>query len=427
MTTPEHESAEQGAGPHPRDGESRWMTPGVASVGLASMGSDAGHEITTSLLPTFLTSTLHAGPAALGAIEGVSDALVGLSKLAGGPLSNDPTRRAKIASGGYLVTAVATAAVGLATAVWQVAVLRAVAWMSRGVRSPARDTLLMSLVPRRAFGRASGLERAGDNAGALLGPLLASALVGLVGIRHAMLLAFIPGAFAAGAIMVAAREARRVCNSGPGRRTLSLHLRELRQAGLARTLTPAALFEFGNVATTLLILRATDLLQTDTRSLTAATSVAILLYAGHNGAAMITSPVAGHLSDRINPWVVLAVGSGSYIAAYAIFAWDQDSWPVLLGAFLLAGAGIGFAETAQTTQVALALPDHLRGSGYGALGLLQSLGDLGASVVVGVLWSLTNATVAFGYAGLWMLASVIASYVVLSGAGRHRVEHAGPD
>lgn len=53
-------------------------------------------------------------------------------------------------------------------------------WMSRGVRSPARDTLLMSLVPRRAFGRASGLERAGDNAGALLGPLLASALVGLV-------------------------------------------------------------------------------------------------------------------------------------------------------------------------------------------------------------------------------------------------------
>jgi len=108
-----------------------WLTPGVVSVGLASLGSDAGHEMTTSLLPTFLTSTLHAGPAALGAIEGVSDALTGLSKLAGGPLAADPSRRGGLASGGYLVTAFATAAIGLATAVWQVALLRALAWTSR--------------------------------------------------------------------------------------------------------------------------------------------------------------------------------------------------------------------------------------------------------------------------------------------------------
>lgn len=59
------------------------------------------------------------------------------------------------------MTAFATAAIGLATAVWQVALLRALSWMSRGLRSPARDTLLVSLVPPAAFGRASGLERGG--------------------------------------------------------------------------------------------------------------------------------------------------------------------------------------------------------------------------------------------------------------------------
>ena len=64
------------------DPDRSWLTKGVLSVGAASLGSDAGHEMTTSLLPTFLTSTLHAGPAALGAIDGVSDALIGLSKLA---------------------------------------------------------------------------------------------------------------------------------------------------------------------------------------------------------------------------------------------------------------------------------------------------------------------------------------------------------
>jgi hypothetical protein len=72
---------------------------GALGVGTASFFSDAGHEIASSVLPSFLTVTLHAGPGALGAIEGTSDALVGLSKLAGGPLSNDPERRGRAGSG----------------------------------------------------------------------------------------------------------------------------------------------------------------------------------------------------------------------------------------------------------------------------------------------------------------------------------------
>ncbi len=386
-----------------------WLTPGVSSVGAASFFSDAGHEMATSVLPSFLTSTLHTGPGTLGAIEGVSDALVGLSKLAGGPLSNDPRRRATIASGGYLGTAIATAAIGLATAVWQVAILRAVAWMSRGIRSPARDTLLVSLVPREAYGRASGVERAGDNAGAIAGPLLASLLVGVVGIRHVIFLALIPGLFAAVAITIAAREARSALSDVVGRRTLTLNLRELWHAGLPRALAPAALFELGNVATTLLILRTTDLLHANGRSLTAATSVAIVLYAAHNGAATVAALVGGQLADRLNPRIVFAAGAGVYVASYVIFALNQHAWPVLLIGFCLAGVGIGFAETAESTVVALMLPDRLRGNGFGVLGLVQSLGDLGATLVVGVLWATTSASLAFCYAAAWMAASLLAS------------------
>jgi sugar phosphate permease len=149
--------------------DQRWLTPGVGGVGAASLFSDAGHEVTTAVLPSFLTVGLGASAGALGVIEGVSDALIGVMKLLGAPLANDPARRGRIASGGYLGTAIATGAIGAATTVWQAGALRALAWVSRGLRSPARDSLLASLAPRSAYGRAFGLERAGDNVGAVIG------------------------------------------------------------------------------------------------------------------------------------------------------------------------------------------------------------------------------------------------------------------
>lgn len=387
--------------------DQHWLTPGIASVGVASFASDASHEVVTSLLPGFLSSTLHAGPAALGAIEGVSDALTGITKLVGGPLAADRERRGRLASGGYLVTTLATAAIGLTTAVWQVAVLRALAWASRGVRSPARDTLLMSLAPSQAYGRASGLERAGDNLGALVGPLLASLLVALVGVRHAMLWSFVPGLLAVAAITVAAREARRALVEPGAKRRLSFNLRELREAGLARVLVPVACFELGNLATTFLILRATTQLEAAGRSTTAATSLAILMYAAHNAAATGASLVGGSLADRRGPRVVLIAGAGVYVVAYLLFGLGPAGWATPLIGFVLAGIGIGMAETSESTFVARQLPDRLRGNGYGLLGLTQALGDLGASLVAGALWAAGSAALAFGYAAAWMVAAAV--------------------
>lgn len=404
-----------------RGTDDRWLTRGVLGVGGASLFSDSSHEMVTSVLPALLTSTLHAGPAALGAIDGVADALTGLSKLAGGPLANDPQRRAGLASGGYLATAVATAAIGVTTAVWQVAILRALAWVSRGIRSPARDMLLTSLTPRSAWGRAFGVERAGDNLGAVVGPLAASVLVAAVGVRHTMLLAIVPGLLAAIAITVAGRETRQVLAGPEQRRTLSLRLRDLRSVGLAGVLAPIVLFELGNLASTLLILRATTVLTTGPRTVVAATSLAILLYAAHNAVAAAAALGGGQVADRLGPRWVFAAGAVAYVAAYGLFAGGARQWPGMLVAFVLAGMGIGFAETAESAVVSAALPEHLRSNGLGVLGLTQALGDLGATVVAGLLWSLTSPRVAFGYAVVWMAASLATIGVqALRPAGRSR-------
>ncbi len=379
----------------------RWLTRGVAGVGLASFFSDSGHEITTSVLPAFLTVTLRASASVLGIIEGVSDALTGVAKLIAGPLANDEDRRLRMASGGYLVTAAATGAIGLATTIWQAGALRATAWLARGVRSPARDAMLASLAPPEAYGRAFGLERAGDNLGAVVGPLLAAALVASLGIRPTMYLAAIPGLFAALAIILAATEARR--RHDPVKRRFSLECSGLREAGLLRPLLPIAAFELGNMATTLLILRATTLLHVPGRSIAAATSLAVLIYAGHNLFAAIVAAVGGHWIDRAGPRIAFASAASLYILSYVLFAVAGSGWLLLVIAFLLAGSGIGLAETAESALVARLLPDALRGSGFGILGGVQSFGDFASSAAVGVLWTTVSPTAGFLYAAGWMI------------------------
>jgi MFS family permease len=390
--------------------DGRWLTPGVGAVGATSFFSDTGHEITTSILPTFLTGTLGASASALGLIDGVSDALIGVMKIIGGPLANDPQWRARTASGGYLGTAVATGAIGAATTVWQVGVLRATAWVSRGLRSPSRDALLASLAPESAHGRAFGVERAGDNLGAVAGPLLAAALVVLVGVRHTLYLAAVPGVLAAIAITVAARQARghRPPAGAAGARQ-RMQLRTLGEAGMLRALLPVALFECGNVATTLLILRATQLLTAQGHSVARATSLAIILYAGHNVVAAIASLTAGHWYDRVGPRLVFGCGATAYVLGYLLFAAGGSGMWIVVAGFAAAGAGIGLAEPTQSAVVAQLLPDHLRGSGFGLLGAVQAGGDLAATVVAGVLYTAFSPAVAFGYAAVWMLAAVISS------------------
>jgi MFS family permease len=389
--------------------DEQWLTPGVASVGAASLFSDLGHEMTTSVLPTFVTSTLHSGPGALGVIEGVADALVGISKLAGGPLAAEPNSRARLVRGGYLGTALATGAVGIAGAIWQVAILRSVAWISRGIRSPARDALLYSLVPTTAYGRASGLERAGDNLGAVGGPLLAALFVAVLGIRPALLIAAIPGLFAAVAITIAAREATKHVGADKGRKILRYNLRELHDSGLTRVLAAPTLFELGNIAASLLILRATVLLHHDGRSVATATSIAVLLYAGHNLAATATALVAGRMIDRSGPRAAIATAGITYLAGYALFAAGPHSWLLLLVGFVLAGAGIGFGEPAESAAIAYVLPDRLRPNGFGLLGVVQGIGALTSSAVVGLLWAKVSAVAGFAYAAAWMLGALLTS------------------
>ena len=378
----------------------RWLSPGVAGIGTASLLADVGHEIPTALLPNLLTATLGAPASALGLIEGVADGLAGTARLAGGALADDPRRRRTLAVGGYTTTAVLSGLIGMTTAVWQVGMLRAGAWAARGLRVPARNALLADIVPPTAYGRAYGFERAMDNLGAIAGPLLALALVSLVGVRTAIALSIIPGLLAALAIIYAIRHTTHAKQRQ--RQPLRLRIRPVLTGRLGRFMIGVSAFEFGNVAATLLILRATELLAPG-RSQDRATQLALGLYVAYNLAATLASIPAGRLGDRRGAALVLALGVGLFGLAYAGFAAGGTSVLALAPWFIAAGVAIGCVETAEHAAVAALAPVELRGSAFGLLAGVQSFGNLAASTIAGLLWTLASPRLAFGYLVGWML------------------------
>src|SRR5579863_10745439 len=153
----------------------RWLTRGVFGIGLASLCSDWGHEIGTSLLPILLAG-LGAPAYALGVIEGVADGVSSFAKLAGGWIADRPAWRKPIAVTGYLLTALSTFTFGFVGAWPQILAARAIGWVGRGARGPSRDVLLIDAVAPSQVGRAFGFERTMDTCGAILGPLCATAL-----------------------------------------------------------------------------------------------------------------------------------------------------------------------------------------------------------------------------------------------------------
>ncbi len=385
--------------------DERWLNRGVGAIGSASLLSDLGHEVPTSLLPSLLTSTLGAPAAALGLIEGVADALAGAAKLAGGALADDPERRRATAVGGYTATAVLSSAIGLATAAWQVGVLRSGAWIARGIRGPSRNALLADVVAPSAYGRAYGFERAMDNLGAIGGPLLALALVATVGVRTAILLSIVPGLLAAVAMIVGIRAAPRA--ERRAHRPLRLQVRPVLRGRLGRLFVGIGAFEAGNVAATLLLLRATDLLEPG-RGHDSAVQAAILLYAGYNAAATLASLPGGHWIDRTGPVRVLAAGFGCFAIAYSGFALVGGTLVPLALLFALAGIGIGLVETAENAAVAALAPESVRGSAFGLLAGMQSFGNLAASGLAGLLWTVVSPEAAFAYLAAWMVIAIAA-------------------
>jgi MFS family permease len=369
-----------------------WLNRTVLGVGLTSLFSDWSHETATAVLPAFLAA-IGAGPVWLGAIEGIADGLSSFTKLAAGHYTDRLKRRKPLAIFGYAFTALSTASFAFATHAYHVLFGRAAAWLGRGVRSPAKKALLAADVPPNAYGRAFGLERLMDTAGAIGGPLTALWLLEVTGhsFRKVFLWTLLPGLIAVASFWLLVRERPMAVRP---QRSFLIGLKAL-PPSFHRLLVGVGIFGAGDFSHSLLILYATRML-TPVHGMARAASYAVGLYTLHNVFYAGSAYASGWLSDHIpHRKGVLAAGySLAGVTAILLTTGTNSLW-LLAQIFVLAGLYIGTEEALEDSLTAEIVPKEQHGMAFGTLAAVNAVGDFFSSLLVGFLWSAYNVQTAF--------------------------------
>ncbi len=365
-----------------------------------------------------------ASPVVLGFIEGVADALSSFVKLGAGYHSDKIGHRKTWTAIGYVLTALGKPIFAFAFAWPLILVGRVVSWLGRGVRSPLRDAMLAASVAPQDRGKAFGFHRMGDTAGAVLGPLIAFWLLGVLAkrpdtveavarwipslsgapggaFRIIFLVTLLPGVLSVATLLLV-KEKRRPPNHALG---FMAALRAMPRA-YRRFLVGAGVFGIADFAPTLMILRATTVLEPQMGMLEAS-RVVTLLYLVRNIVYAAASYPIGAMSGRFDRNRYLAIGYGIAVITFLGFAFVVPSIWWFAVFFMLSGVFIAWEDTVEGIAVRDYVEESLSGTAYGVLGVVNGIGDFVSSFIVGLLWTTVSPTWGFGYAVIVCLAGTI--------------------
>jgi MFS family permease len=370
-------------------------------LALASLFSDVSTEMLYPVLPVFLTQTLHASGSIVGLIDGFAQALQNIVQGFSGTLADRLRRRKPIALAGFLLSAISKPLMGLATAWPALFGVRLLDRLGAGTRSAPRDALIAASVSEENRGRAFGLEGAGDNAGAFLGPLVTVLLLYAlaVDIRSVFYLAVIPGLLAFAMVFLVSE--RRTAVQADSK--IDIGLRQFPR-DYWKFLLVTALFGLGNSSNAFLILQ--------TQDIGASLPATILIYAAYNLVAALISYPAGWLSDHWGRKDVLLICFLVFLIAYLGFALTRNV-PLIATLFAFYGIYQGIFRAVGKAFAASFVPEQLRASGVGWFSSTVGLLQLVASVVAGVLWDRVAHQAVFYYGAFFAAVGTIALLLLI--------------
>ncbi|UFR04860.1 MFS transporter [Streptomyces sp. Go40/10] len=364
------------------------VAPTVLALGTVSLVTDVSSEMVTAVLPLYLVSGLGLSPLGFGLLDGIYNGFSALVRLVGGHFADRGGGRHKWVAGiGYGISALCKPLLLVAHALTPIGVVLAADRTGKGLRTAPRDALISLASTPGTRGRAFGVHRAMDTAGALLGPLAAflilratvdgydavftvSFCVAVLGVL--VLVLFVPGG--------------RGGPGGPGeaapaeRPTVRAALALLRRRDLRRITVCALLLGLATVSDSFVYL----LLQ---RRLGVPDRWFALLPLGTAAAFLLLAVPLGRLADRVGRWAVFLAGHGALLVAYALLltSWHGAGLPYLVlalhGGFYAATDGVLMAAASDS------VPDVLRSSGLAVVQTGQALTRFACSLLFGAAWT----------------------------------------
>ena len=335
-------------------------------------------------------------------MEGVADFAASAFDMMSGYLSDRLGKRKSIVVFGYSLSSMAKMVLVLASTAGQVFAFRIIERLGKSIRGAPRDALLAGVSPTERRGVSFGLHKAFDKAGAILGPLLAYALLGqfgqsLGGFRKLFAAAVIPAIAAVAVLVFCVRD-----HAGPRRPRVPLR-EALRTLGprYRHYLLSAGMFSVAYFSFAFLMLAASRV--------GFALKHVVLLYALFNISFTVVSVPIGWLGDRIGRRPIIALSYALYAIMAAGFAVVGSKLGVVL-LFLLYGVFYAIDEGQTKAYLADLAPEETRATAIGTYGFVTGLVYVSASLLAGAFWSAHGPRVAFGAAAAVALVA-LASFV----------------
>ncbi|HXB22461.1 MAG TPA: MFS transporter [Candidatus Solibacter sp.] len=345
----------------------------VYIFGATSLFNDIASEMAYWILPAFLVS-LGAGPAALGLIEGIAESVAAIGKLFSGYLTDVVRRRKPIVVFGYVLANAVKPLLALSTQWWQVLLVRFADRTAKGIRGSPRDVMLSESVEKEKVGNSFGLLQSFDSAGAVIGPLLALAILSrTTNLRTVFWIASIPGLICI-LIVLLVRET--------GTSRAAKPRQPIFQPGklpprFYYMLAAVLIFSLGNSSDMFLILRAQEA--------GISPKFAPLLGLTFNAVYAVGAWPAGHLSDRRSKAAIAGIGYLVFAATYWTFAAAPNHaalW-IMMGCY-----GMHYALTSPVLRalVVETVPNDSRGRAFGIFYFSTSIATLLSNLLTGELW-----------------------------------------
>ena len=374
----------------------RGISRNVFALGWVSFFTDLASEMLYPVMPLFLVGTLGASPAIMGLIDGLAEGISSGLRWIAGAVSDRWRRRKPVIFLGYFVSALSKPVMGLASVTgWPIFLAgRTADRLGKSIRTSPRDALIADSTEAEFRGKAFGFHRAMDTCGAILGPLVALAVIIAIAGWHATFsarwgtadhairnlplarlfyLAIIPGLVSAATVLVFVREIRPEKTSAGKPPAIFQSF----PWAFWMLIIANGVFSLGNSSDTFLILRSGEM--------GLGFGTIILAYVLYNGIFAATATPLGAISDRVSRKNVVAVGWVVYAIVYLGFA----ACPSRMAPWFL--LGIYGLYQALTDGVAKAMVSDLVPSVQraGAMGLfytVSGVGQLVASLLAGVIW-----------------------------------------